>query len=111
MVHTTGSKPLIGYVPQPDDIVFTQADASWVNNPYEDALVIIVKIANSLVHRLLVDSGSTINILYWSAYQKIGLRRVDLALMTSPLYGFTEDSVILEGTIKLAVTLREPPER
>ena len=28
---------------------------------------------------------------------------------TSPLYGFTEDSVILEGTIKLAVTLGEPP--
>ena len=28
---------------------------------------------------------------------------------TSPLYRFTGDSVILEGTIKLAVTLGEPP--
>ena len=30
--------------------------------------------------------------------------------MTSPLYGFTGDSVIPEGTIKLTVTLREPPQ-
>ena len=30
--------------------------------------------------------------------------------MTSPFYKFTGDSVIPEGTIKLAVTLREPPQ-
>ena len=30
--------------------------------------------------------------------------------MTSHLYGFTGDSVIPEGTIKLAVTLGEPPQ-
>ena len=28
VVHTTNSKPLRGYMPQSDDIVFTQADAS-----------------------------------------------------------------------------------
>ena len=64
MVHTTGSKPLRGYTPKPDNIVFTQANASWVHYFYEDALVITVEVANSLVHRLLVDSGSTVNILY-----------------------------------------------
>ena len=30
--------------------------------------------------------------------------------MTSPIYGFTRDSVNPEGTIKLAVTLGEPPQ-
>ena len=76
---------------------------------HEDTLVITTKVANSLVHRLLVDSRSAVNILYWGTCQKIGLRLADLAPTTSPLYGFTRDSVIPEGTIKLAVTLGEPP--
>ena len=49
------------------------------------------------------------NILYWGAYQKTGLRQVDLTSTTSPLYGFTGNSVIPEGTIKLVITLGEPP--
>ena len=84
MVHTTGSKPPIGYTPRPDNIVFTQADASWVHNLHEDALVITAEVANSLTHRLLVDNGSAVNILYWVAYLKIGQRQVDLTLTASP---------------------------
>ena len=109
MVHKTGSKHFKGHASQPDNIVFTQANASWVHNPHEDALVIMAEVANSLIHRLLVDSGSTVNIFYWDAYQMIGLRRADLTLSTSSLYEFTRDSVIPEETIKLAVNLGEPP--
>ena len=109
MVHTTGSKPPKGHTSQVDDIVFTQADASWVHHPLEDALFITTEVANSLVHQLLVDNGSTVNILYWGVYQKTCLRRADLTPMTSLLYGFIGDSVIPEGTIKLVVTLGETP--
>ena len=68
VVHTTGSKPPIGVTPQLDDIVFTQADASWEYNPHEYAIVFTVEVANSLVHRLLVESRSAFNILYWGTY-------------------------------------------
>ena len=78
MVRATSSKPLMGQTLQLDDIVFTQADASWVHNPHDDALVITTEVANSLVHRLLVDSGRVVNILYWDAYQMIGLRQANL---------------------------------
>ena len=108
MVHATGSKPLMGHAPQPDDIFFTQIDASWVHNPYEDTLVITANVANSLIHRLLVDNVSAVSILYWNTYQNTGLRQAYLTSMTSPLYRFTGDSVIFEGTIKLSVTLGEP---
>ena len=60
MVYTTGFKPPIGHASQPDDIVFTQADTSWVHNPHEDLVVITAEVANSLVHRLLIDSGSDV---------------------------------------------------
>ena len=64
VVHTTGSKPLRGYMLQPDDIVFTQTDTSWVHHLHKDTLVITTEVFNNLVHRLLVDSGSIVNILY-----------------------------------------------
>ena len=94
-----------GLLAQPDDIVSTQADASWVHHLHEDTLLITIEITNSLIHQLLVDSESAFNILYWDTYQKIGLRRADLTPTTSHFYGFAEDSVIPKGTIKLAVTL------
>ena len=86
-----------------------QAVVSWVHHPFEDALVIIAEVAKSLIHRLFVDTGSAVNILYWDAYQKTGRRREDLTSTTSPLDGFTGNTVITEGTIKLVVTLGEPP--
>ena len=95
MVHIISSNPSKCYTPQPDDIVFTHADASLVHHPHEDALVITIEAVNSLVHQLLVDSESTVNILYWDTYQKASLRRADLTPTTSPLNGFTRDSVIL----------------
>ena len=96
--------------PKPNDIIFTAADANWVHHLNEDALVIMAKIANSLVHKILVDKKSVVNILYWHAYQKIGLTLVNLSLTTSPLYGFIRGHVISKGTIKLAVTLGEHPQ-
>ena len=79
MVHITGSKLQAGHAPQPDDIVFTKANVSWVHNPYEDALVIRTEVANSLVHQLLVDNENAVNILYLGTYQKTGLTPEDLS--------------------------------
>ena len=110
MVQTTNSSSLGGIMPKLEDIVFTETNASWVHHPHEEALVITIKIANSFIHRLLMDSRSAINILYWDAYQKIDLKQADLRPMTSPLYGFTGKSGTPEGTIKLVVTLGEGPQ-
>ena len=68
MVHITSSKPLRGYTPQPNDIIFIHSKASCVHHLHEDALVITIEVANNLIYRLLVDSESTINILYWDTY-------------------------------------------
>ena len=108
-VQTTNSSSPRGTMPKPDNIFFTETEASWVHHPHEDTQVITAKIANSLIHRVLVDSGSIVNILYWNAYQKIRLKRANLHLTTLPLYEFTGESVIPEGTIKLAITLGEAP--
>ena len=64
MMQTTNSSSLKGTMPKPEDIVFTKTDANWVHHPHEDTIVITVKITNILIHWVLIDDGSTINILY-----------------------------------------------
>ena len=81
-----------------EDIVFTKADARWVHHPHADALVITAQIANINVHRLILDDGSTMDILYLDAYKRMRLAENALSPITSQLYGFTRDHVTPKGT-------------
>ena len=63
MVQTTSGSSTRGTMPKSEDIIFTKTDASWVHHPQEDVLFITTKIANSLIHLVLIDSGSVVNIL------------------------------------------------
>ena len=68
-------------------------------------MVITARVASSNVHKILVDDGSAIDIIYLDAYKRMGLTESELSPTTSPLYKFTRDDVIPKGTIKLAVTV------
>ena len=69
-----------------DDITFSEKDAHYVRHPYYDALVIKAMIANNNVHRMLVDNGSSVDILYYQAFEKIGLKVNDLKPSHNPIY-------------------------
>ena len=51
-------------------------------------------VANNDVHRNLVDNGSSVDILYFQAYERMGLKVSDLKPSPNPVYGFTGDSVV-----------------
>ena len=53
------------------------------------------------VHRVLYDCGSTVNILSYDVYQKMGLRDKDLIPTISHVYGFTRDASRVRGMVKL----------
>ena len=61
-----------------EDIVLREADARWVYHPHTNALVIIARVTNSNIHRLMVDDGSTMDILYLNAYKRMGWIEDDL---------------------------------
>ncbi|VFR03159.1 unnamed protein product [Cuscuta campestris] len=70
-----------------------------VLSPHWDALVIKVEINNVVVHRTLVDTGSSINIMYNNTFKELGLSRSDMKPIRTPLSGFTGDTIEEEGTI------------
>ncbi|GAA0167515.1 hypothetical protein LIER_22433 [Lithospermum erythrorhizon] len=58
-----------------------------------------------LLRRMLVDTGSTVDILYLRAYDKHGLSRKHLKPVATPLTGFTGQSIHPIGIADLDVTV------
>ena len=55
-------------------ITFIDEDASRIHHPRDDAIVITLIIADYLTRRVLVDNGSSADILYYPAFQQMNLR-------------------------------------
>ena len=55
-------------------ITFTDEDASRIPHPRDDAIVITLIIADYSTRRVLVDNGSSADILYYPAFQQMNLR-------------------------------------
>ena len=52
-----------------DDITFSEQDAIGIKQPYDDPLVIVLEIEGFNMRIVLVDNGSSANIMYMTAYQ------------------------------------------
>ena len=46
-------------------ITFTDEDAGRIHHPHDDAIIIILLIADYTTKRVLVDNGSSVDILYY----------------------------------------------
>jgi hypothetical protein len=88
---------------------FSEEDVHGVVMPHDDALVVTLTVANHGIHRILVDNGSSANILYWSAFQQMGIDRERIKPFGSPLVRFGGEVVYLIGIIPLPVTARTAP--
>ena len=108
-VHHLEEKPSKSFKKEIKDITFTDADGRWVHHPHNDPLVITTTIGNMNVHRILVDNGSSVDILYLGAYEQMGLGLHQLTSTPMLLYGFFGDSLTLVRSIKLAMIVGTYP--
>ena len=106
-VYNLSSRPPKIFRGETTNITFTEEDARWVHHPHNDALVVTILIGAMNVHRVLVDNGSSVNIIYYSTYKKMGLPDRDMRVEEIYIYGFGGEAVKIKGIICLPVTLGE----
>ncbi|XP_043717769.1 uncharacterized protein LOC122665683 [Telopea speciosissima] len=91
-------------------ITFSNKDLVDIQSPHDDALVIKMIIANCTVARILVDNGSSADILYYDAFEKMLLKPEMLKRVESTLYGFSGAPIQVKGSIELLVTVGTEPK-
>ncbi|XP_065619493.1 uncharacterized protein LOC136063271 [Quercus suber] len=82
---------------------FSDEDKIRTIQPHDDALVITLRIGGYDVKRVMVDQGSTIEIMYSDLYKGLNLKPDDLTPYNSPLVSFEGRVVTPKGQIRLPV--------
>ena len=90
-------------------ITLSDSDLEGFEHPHDDPLVVRAIVANKTVHRVLVDNGSSADIIFTSAFDKMGIGREKLEPVNTHLRKFYGEKVLPLGSIQLVLTLGEPP--
>ena len=84
---------------------FSEEDKIGSIQPYDDALLITLRIGDYNVKRVMVDGGSAAEVMYPDLYKGLNLKLEDLTLYSSPLMSFDRKLVIPKGMIRLPIQI------
>jgi hypothetical protein len=70
-------------------ITFSFQDVNLASFPHIDAMVVTIHTDEWDVTKILIDNGSQAEILFLTAFDKIGFDQKQLKESTKPLYGFS----------------------
>ncbi|KAK4428992.1 hypothetical protein Salat_1199200 [Sesamum alatum] len=90
-------------------ITFILEDEKWVVFAHEEALEASAIISNMEVCRILVDSESSVDIVFLEAFQRMGIDRQLINPRETMLMGFEGSTIQTVGEIPLPISLGEDP--
>ena len=93
------------------DMSFNEADAKGVKQPHNDPLVIMLNIEGFNTKMILVDNGSSADIIFLPAFQQLKLDPKRLRPFDSPLISFSGDMVYPKGIVTLTITVGTYPRQ
>ncbi|XP_025647940.1 uncharacterized protein [Arachis hypogaea] len=82
-----------GELPDLPTISFTKEDGQGIVPRHDDPVVITMILANAHLHRTLVDQGSSADILFKLAFDKLGLDEKELRAYPDTLYGLGDTPI------------------
>lgn len=89
----------------PEEITFDDRDCVGTIYLHTDALVITSRIGLMKVHQILIYNGSSVSLLFKSAFDQMGLSEKDLLPYRSALQGFLGECKETLGMITLPMEL------
>ena len=92
-------------------ITISEDDARRIHQPHDDALVVTMTIVGFITRWVLIDNGSSANVIYLSAYQQMKIDKERLRPIDIPLVGFTGDKVKPSGVVSLMIEADTYPKQ
>ncbi|KAI3445227.1 hypothetical protein Pfo_001892 [Paulownia fortunei] len=105
-----GSKEEVHKINEGSVIQFVPHDMKGLQAPHNDVLVITATVANFDVARIMVGTGSLVDVLFYEAYKKMNLD-ITLQPVDTVLFGFGGGVVDLMGQVILPISLGIEPMR
>ncbi|XP_072080834.1 uncharacterized protein [Arachis hypogaea] len=91
------------------DITFTSKDFDAKAPNLDDLVVISITTRDLLIRKVLLDQGSSANIMFLSTFKKMQLNEKALQPSSGELVGFSGERIPVTGYIWVRTTLGEPP--
>ncbi|XP_057452479.1 uncharacterized protein LOC130744307 [Lotus japonicus] len=86
---------------QHPDIVISSTNFKGIKTHKDDPVVVMIRIKSFNVRRVLLDQGSSADIIYGDAFDQLGLTDKDFMPYTGTLVGFSGEQVWVRGYIDL----------
>ncbi|XP_073130860.1 uncharacterized protein [Henckelia pumila] len=93
------------------EMTFTDSDREFPLVEHNDVLVISATVSNHWVKNILVDSGSSADIVFYNAFAKMGIDNAQLTPVNTPLIGFSREVVEALGEVTVPLSLGFYPKR
>ncbi|XP_072074122.1 uncharacterized protein [Arachis hypogaea] len=91
------------------ELTFGHADLNSSHTNYDDPVVISIQLGDLIVRKVLLDLGSSVDILFFTTFQKMKLSTNILQQYSGELVGFSGERVPVMGSVWLQTTLGEQP--
>ncbi|GMN53160.1 hypothetical protein TIFTF001_022301 [Ficus carica] len=92
-------------------ITFTDDEADRLLHLHNDALIGEIRVADNVIRRVLIDNGSSADILFMDAFTRLRIEGAVLTPARTSPYRFTGECVRAVGTVSLPVTVGDDPKR